>query len=281
MREIDVSEVTKAVRDLCISANIYLGDDLKQSLKSARESEESPLGREILDVIIDNYRIAEEKQMPTCQDTGVAVVFLEIGQDVHLVGGDLDEAVNEGVRQGYKEGYLRKSMVSDPVFDRKNTGDNTPAVVHTRIVPGENIRVLVAPKGGGSENMSEIRMLTAAHGIEGIKNFVIERVREAGANPCPPIVVGVGIGGCFEKAALLAKESLMRPLGQPSEDPRFAAVEKELVEKCNDLGIGPAGFGGRTTVLAVHIKTFPCHIASMPVAVNIQCHACRHGEKKI
>jgi fumarate hydratase subunit alpha len=278
MREIEVSEVTRAVKELCISANVYLGDDLKQALNDARDGEESPLGKEILEVIIDNYGIAETNRMPTCQDTGVAVVFLEIGQDVHLTGGDLEEAVHEGVRQGYGEGYLRKSIVDDPVLERKNTGDNTPAIIHTRIVPGEKVKIMLAPKGGGSENMSEVRMMVAADGIEGVKDFVVDRVRRSGGNPCPPIVIGVGIGGNFEKCAMLAKEALMRKIGEPNPDPRFDAVEKEILGRINDLGIGPGGLGGRTTALAVHIRTHPCHIASMPVAVNVQCHACRHRE---
>ena len=278
MREIEVSEVTRAVKELCISANVYLGDDLKQALNDARDREESPLGKEILDVIIDNYGTAEANRMPTCQDTGVAVVFLEIGQDVHFAGGDLEEAIHEGVRQGYGEGYLRKSIVDDPVLERKNTGDNTPAIIHTRVVPGEKVKILLAPKGGGSENMSEVRMMVAADGIEGVKDFVVDRIRKSGGNPCPPTVIGVGIGGNFEKCAMLAKEALMRKIGEPNPDSRFDAVEKEILGRINDLGIGPGGLGGRTTALAVHIKTHPCHIASMPVAVNVQCHACRHRE---
>ncbi|MBD3370675.1 fumarate hydratase [Candidatus Fermentibacteria bacterium] len=281
MRDLDVSEITDVLREICISANVFLGEDVKTAIKKARDAEESPLGKEILDVILDNHSISEESDMPLCQDTGFAVVFLEIGQDVHLTGGYLEDAVNEGVRRGYKDGYLRKSIVDDPSISRKNTGDNTPAVIHTRIVPGEKVRIVFAPKGGGSENMSEVRMMTAADGIEGIKDFVVERVRKSGGNPCPPIVVGVGIGGTFEKCAYLAKKAVLRPLGEHNPDPRYAEVEKELLQRINDLGIGPAGFGGRTTALGVNVETFPCHIASMPVAVNIQCHASRHKERTL
>jgi fumarate hydratase subunit alpha len=216
--------------------------------------------------------------MPICQDTCVAIVFLEVGQEVHLIGGDLEDAVNEGVRQGYAEGYLRKSIVTDPVHSRKNTTDNTPAIIYTRIVPGDKVRIQFAPKGGGAENMSEVRMMTAAQGIEGVKDFVVERVSRSGGNPCPPIVVGVGLGGSFERCAMLAKEALLRPIGEENPDPEYNEVEKELLRRINDLGIGPQGLGGRITALAVHIKTVPCHIASMPVAVNVQCHANRHGE---
>jgi len=281
LRELDVAKVTEAVRDLCIDTNIHLPDDVKKALRDALAKEESPLGREILQVILENHDIAEKERMPICQDTGAAVVFLEVGQDVHLTGGALEDAVNEGVRKGYADGYLRKSMVGDPVMKRKNTTDNTPAIIHTRIVPGDRVRITFAPKGGGAENMSEVRMMTAADGIEGVKNFVVDRVSRSGGNPCPPIVVGVGIGGNFEKCAMLAKEALMRPIGEPNPDPEFDRVEKELLRRVNNLGIGPQGLGGRTTALAVHIRTVPCHIASMPVAVNIQCHASRHGERSI
>ncbi|MBN2585866.1 MAG: fumarate hydratase [Candidatus Fermentibacteraceae bacterium] len=281
MRELDVAKVTEAVRDLCIDTNIHLPDDVKKALRDALAKEESPLGREILQVILDNHDIAEKERMPICQDTGAAIVFLEVGQDVHLTGGALEDAVNEGVRKGYADGYLRKSMVGDPVMKRKNTTDNTPAIIHTRIVPGDRVRITFAPKGGGAENMSEVRMMTAADGIEGVKNFVVDRVSRSGGNPCPPIVVGVGIGGSFEKCAMLAKEALLRPIGEPNPDPEFDRVEKELLRRVNNLGIGPQGLGGRTTALAVHIRTVPCHIASMPVAVNIQCHASRHGERSI
>jgi fumarate hydratase subunit alpha len=281
LRELDVARVTEAVRDLCIDTNIHLPDDVKAALRSALEKEESPLGREILQVILDNHDIAENGNMPICQDTGAAIVFLEVGQEVHLTGGALEDAVNEGVRQGYRDGYLRKSMVGDPVLKRKNTTDNTPAIIYTRIVPGDKVRITFAPKGGGAENMSEVRMMTAADGIEGVKDFVVDRVSRSGGNPCPPIVVGVGIGGSFERSALLAKEALMRPIGEPNPDPEFDLVEKELLRRINNLGIGPQGLGGRTTALAVHIRTVPCHIASMPVAVNVQCHASRHGERTL
>ncbi len=278
MREIDVASVTKAVKDLSISTNIYLGDDVKNALREALEKEESPLGREILQVILENHEISEREKMPICQDTGVAIVFLEVGQEVHFTGGAIEDAINEGVRQGYAEGYLRKSIVADPVLKRKNTTDNTPAIIYTRIVPGDKVSIQFAPKGGGAENMSEVRMMTAAQGIEGVKDFVVDRVSRSGGNPCPPIVVGVGIGGSFERCAMLAKEALFRTIGEPNPDPEFNEVEKELLRRINNLGIGPQGLGGRTTALAVHIKTVPCHIASMPVAVNIQCHVSRHGE---
>ena len=281
MRELDVARITEAVRDLAIETNIHLPEDVKKSLRQALEKEESPLGKEILQVILDNHDIAEKERMPICQDTGAAIVFLEVGQEVHLTGGALEDAVNEGVRQGYGEGYLRKSMVGDPVMKRKNTGDNTPAIIYTRIVPGDRVRITFAPKGGGAENMSEVKMMTAADGIEGVKDFVVDRVSRSGGNPCPPIVVGVGIGGSFERCAMLAKEALMRPIGEPNPDPEFDEVEKELLRRVNNLGIGPQGLGGRTTALAVHIRTVPCHIASMPVAVNVQCHASRHGERTI
>jgi len=278
LRELDVTSITEAVKDLSIRTNIHLPDDVKKALRDALEKEESPLGREILQVILENHDIAERENMPICQDTGVAIVFLEVGQEVHLTGGALEDAVNEGVRQGYKEAYLRKSMVDDPVIRRKNTGDNTPAVIYTRIVPGDEVKIVFAPKGGGAENMSEVRMMTAADGIEGVKDFVVDRVARSGGNPCPPIVVGVGLGGSFEKCAMLAKEALMRPVGEPNPDPVYDEVERELLRRINNLGIGPQGLGGRITALAVHIKTVACHIASMPVAVNIQCHVNRHGE---
>jgi len=278
MRDLPVSLVTSAVRDLAIRTNVYLGEDVKRALRDAMEREESPLGREILQVCLDNHAVAEAGSMPICQDTGVAVLFLEVGQEVHFTGGALEDAVNEGVRQGYRDGYLRKSMVADPVLKRKNTGDNTPAILYTRIVPGDRVRIVFAPKGGGAENMSEVRMMSAADGIEGVKNFVVDRVRRSGGNPCPPVVVGVGIGGDFERCAMLAKEALLRPIGEPNPEEEFREVEAEILRRINNLGIGPQGLGGRTTALAVHIRTLPCHIASMPVAVNMQCHASRHGE---
>lgn len=276
MREIDASGVTAAVRRLCIDANNLLEEDVMAKLEEAIPKEESPVGREILEQILNNDRMAARLGMPMCQDTGVAVVFVELGQDVHVIGGDFIEAINEGVRQGYRDGFLRKSLVGDPVIERKNTKDNTPAIIHTQIVPGESIQITLAPKGGGSENMSEVRMMQPSDGIEGITDFVVDRVRRSGGNPCPPVIVGVGIGGNFEQSALLAKKALLRPLGSLNPDPIWNPVEVELLDRINRLGIGPMGLGGRTTALAVHILAQPCHIASMPVAVNLQCHAARH-----
>lgn len=277
MREINVSTITEAVKKLCIDANYYLGEDVIKSLQDSVKHEESPTGKEVLGKILENIEIAKNDRVPLCQDTGYAVFFIEIGQDVHLTGGDFVEAVNEGVRQGYKEGYLRKSVVADPL-ERNNTGDNTPAIIHTTIVSGEKIKITLAPKGGGSENMSEIKMMAPAAGIEGIKDFVVERVRKSGANPCPPVVVGVGVGGTFDKCAEIAKRALLRPLGSKNPNKVYADLEDELLEKINKLGIGPQGFGGSTTALAVHIEVHPCHIASFPVAVNMQCHVSRHKE---
>lgn len=277
MRLVDAATITATVAELCQKANYELGEDVLAAFKEALGQEISLTGKDVLQQLLENARIAREEQVPMCQDTGFAVVFLEVGQEVVITGGDLYEAVNEGVRRGYQEGYLRKSIVDHPLR-RKNTGDNTPAVIHTRIVPGDKLKIIVAPKGGGSENMSGLRMLKPAEGVEGVKKFVIEQVRAAGPNPCPPVVVGVGIGGTFEKAALLAKEALLRPLGQPHPDTEIACLERELLEAINNLGIGPQGLGGRTTALAVHVEVFPCHIASLPVAVNINCHASRHKE---
>ena len=277
MREVNVSSVTDAVDRLCRSANEVLGEDVLAALRAAREREESPAGREVIEQLLENARIARAEGEPMCQDTGLAVVFLEVGQDVHLAGGDIEAAVNEGVRRGYVGGFLRKSAVQDPI-DRRNTGDNTPAIIHTRIVAGDRVRVVVAPKGGGAENMSALRMLTPADGRAGVKAFIVDTVRRAGPNPCPPIVVGVGLGGTFEKAALLAKEALLRPIGQYSPDPATADLERELLTEINRLGIGPQGFGGRVTALWVSVLTYACHIASLPVAVNINCHAHRHVE---
>ena len=276
MREIDASGVTAAVRRLCIDANNLLEEDVMTKLEEAIPKEESPVGREILEQILNNDRMAARLGMPMCQDTGVAVVFVELGQDVHVIGGDFIEAINEGVRQGYRDGFLRKSLVTDPVIERKNTKDNTPAIIHTQIVPGESIQITLAPKGGGSENMSEVRMMQPSDGIEGITDFVVDRVRRSGGNPCPPVIVGVGIGGNFEQSALLSKKALLRPLGSLNPDPIWNPVEVELLDRINRLGIGPMGLGGRTTALAVHILAQPCHIASMPIAVNLQCHAARH-----
>lgn len=276
MREIHTSQIAAAIRDLCIRANLDLGEDVEHSFKEGIEKEASPAGKDILARLLDNARIARESRIPICQDTGFGVVFIELGQDVHIVGGDLKEAVHEGVRQGYRDGYLRKSICHP--FTRKNTGDNTPAILHVEMVPGDKMKIIVAPKGGGSENMSRVTMLTPAVGIKGVKDFVVQRVKESGSNPCPPIIVGVGIGGTFEIAALLAKKALLRELGSPNPDPECAALEKELLEEVNALGIGPQGLGGRVTALAVHVQMMPCHIASLPLAVNIQCHAARHKE---
>ncbi|TES90783.1 MAG: fumarate hydratase [Candidatus Cloacimonadota bacterium] len=278
MKEIEASKITEAVKKLVMDANYFIGDDVKKAIEDAIEKETSPTAKEILNMILENHKISREEQLPMCQDTGVAVFFIELGQDVHIVGEGYEDAINEGVKQGYTEGYLRKSMVGDPIIERKNTGDNTPAVIHTRIVPGDKIHILVAPKGGGSENMSEVRMMKAADGIEGVKDFVVERVKKSGGNPCPPIVVGVGLGGNFEMSAILSKKSLTRNFGQRNPDPKFSEVEVELLKRINKLGIGPMGLGGKTTALEVFIEYIPCHIASMPVAVNINCHAARHKE---
>ena len=276
MREIDVKVISEKVKHLCMEANIDLGEDVLKAFDRAIEKEESSIGVEILKELKENARIAKEENVPICQDTGVAVVFIELGQDVHLFGGDLKEAIFEGVRQGYRDGYLRKSICHP--FTRENTGDNTPAVIHTEIVPGEEVKITVAPKGGGSENMSRVVMLTPSDGIEGIKRHIVQRVKESGSNPCPPTIVGIGIGGTFEQSALLAKKSLLRPLGSKNPDPELEKLESEILEEINRLGIGPQGLGGRTTSLAVHILMMPCHIASFPLAVNIQCHVQRHKE---
>lgn len=276
MREVDVKWVAEKVRDLCIEANTDLGEDVLRALDQAMEKEESSLGIEILKELKENARIAIDEKVPLCQDTGFGIVFIELGQDVHLVGGNLKEAIFEGVRQGYRDGYLRKSICHP--FTRVNTGDNTPAILHTEIVPGEKVKITVAPKGGGSENMSRVTMLAPSEGVEGIKRFIVQRVKESGSNPCPPTIVGIGIGGTFERAALLAKKSLLRPLGSRNPDSELEKLESEILTAINKLGIGPQGLGGRTTSLAVHILMMPCHIASLPLAVNIQCHAQRHKE---
>ncbi len=276
MREVNVKDLIPVVKKLCIDANYYMGEDVIAKIKEFKEKEESPTAISVLDIILENYKLAASEKMPSCQDTGIAVCFIDVGQDVHLVGGDFTEAINEGVRQGYKDGYLRKSMVDDPIIDRINTKDNTPAIIYTEIVPGDKIKITVAPKGGGSENMSEVRMMKAADGIEGVIDFVVDRVRRSGGNPCPPIIVGVGLGGNFEQSALLAKKSLLRSLNEKNPNPKWAKIEEEILEKVNNLGIGPQGLGGRTTALGVFILSKPCHIASMPVAVNVQCHAARH-----
>ncbi|MBQ2661528.1 MAG: fumarate hydratase [Clostridia bacterium] len=274
MREINACDIVKTVKKLCIEANCHLGEDVKNCIKCARENETWETACDVLDKIIENYNIADELSAPICQDTGVACVFLEVGQDVHI-NGDLNEAVNEGVRQGYKDGYLRKSVVKDPI-DRVNTGDNTPAMIYYDIVPGDKLTITVAPKGFGSENMSRIVMLRPSDGIEGVKRFVINAVEEAGPNPCPPIVVGVGIGGTFDKAAYMAKKALLRDLGEHNENPYYEELEKELLQSINSLGIGPQGFGGKATALAVNVETMPTHIAGLPCAVNINCHVARH-----
>ena len=275
IRTVEVEEITENIREMCIEANHFLAPDMGRALSRAAASEKSPLGRQILGQLEENLEIAAEEMIPICQDTGMAVVFIEAGQDVHLKGGSLEDAVNEGVRRGYVEGFLRKSVVKDPLI-RENTKDNTPAVIHTKIVPGSQIKVTVAPKGFGSENMSRIFMLKPAEGIEGVKNAVITAVQDAGPNACPPMVVGVGIGGTFEKCALLAKEALTREAGSHSPIPYVKEMEEELLERINGLGIGPGGLGGTTTALAVNINTYPTHIAGLPVAVNICCHVNRH-----
>ena len=276
MREIKASQITEAVKKLCIEANLYLGEDVLKAFDRGQEMEESLVGKEIFQQLKENARIAREEQVAMCQDTGLAVVFVELGQEVHVGGGDFNQAINEGVRQGYQEGYLRKS--SCHCFTRANTKDNTPAIIHLDLVPGDQVKITVAPKGGGSENMSTVNMLTPSDGIEGIKKRVVEWVKQAGSNPCPPVVVGVGIGGTFERAALIAKKALLRPLGEKNPDPQIAALEAELLTLVNNLGIGPQGLGGRITALAVHVNMIPCHIASFPLAVNINCHAHRHKE---
>ncbi len=277
MREVNTKEIVDVVARLCMDANYNLPEDVLDTIKKAKEKEDSPTGKAILDEIIENNRIAREEKLAICQDTGFALFFVELGQDVHIIDGNFQDAINEGVKKGYQDGYLRKSIVNDPVLLRVNTKDNTPAIIYTDIVPGDKLKIIFCPKGGGAENMAEVQMLTAAHGIEGVKKFVVERVRKSGGNPCPPVVVGVGIGGTFERCAMLAKQALLRePLGAPNPDPKFAEVEQELLEEINKLGIGPMGLGGRTTALAVHIETYPCHIATMPVAVNLNCHVARH-----
>jgi len=279
LRTITAGEIISTVKDLCMRAATELGADVQEALRGALEREESPLGRDVLAQIVENFEIAEKKGVPMCQDTGISVFFIDIGREVHIDGAPLEEAVNEGVRQGYKEGFLRKS-VCDP-FTRENTGDNTPAIIHVRIVEGDRLKIAYAPKGGGSENMSRLAMLKPAQGVEGIKDFILETIRTGGGNPCPPVVVGVGIGGNFEKCAILAKEAILRPIGSVNPDKGLAALEKELAVEINKTGIGPMGFGGMTTALAVHLKRAPCHIASLPVAVNIQCHAARHKEAEL
>ena len=278
MRNIDAKEVTEAVARLLQEANFFLPEDVFDALEQARKTEESTLAQQTLDQILDNAKLSREEQIAICQDCGLAVIYLEVGQDVHVTGGDLYEAVNDGVRQGYEKGYLRKSMAAQPYSARVNTKDNTPAVIHTDIVPGEKIRIITMPKGGGSENMSRLFMLTPARGRQGVIDSVVQAVDEAGSNPCPPVIVGVGVGGTAEKAMAMAKKSLLRRIGKNNPDAEVAELEEELLERVNSLGVGPQGFGGRTTALDVHVETFPAHIASMPLAVNLQCHAARTKE---
>ena len=277
LREINVSAVVDAVAQACMTANYELPEDVTKALEEGLAKEESPIGKDIFGQLIENAKIAREESVAICQDTGFTVVFVEIGQDVHMTGGSLTDAINEGVRRGYSEGFLRKSIVAHPL-ERVNTGDNTPAIIHTTIVPGDKLHIIIAPKGGGSENMSAVKMLKPSDGVEGVKKFVVDVVKSAGPNPCPPIIVGVGIGGTMEKAAIMAKHAVLREIGKHSEKPYDAVLEEELLSLVNDTGIGPAGFGGRITALAVNVETYPAHIASLPVAVNIQCHAARHKE---
>lgn len=281
MREIRADEIKRAVKKLCMDANYYLPQDVIDALRKGYEREVSPIGKDILKKILKNIEVAGKQKLPLCQDTGVAVFFIDLGQEVKIVGKSLEDAINEGVREGYSEGYLRKSMVADPLFDRTNTKDNTPCIMHIRIVRGNKLRIAFVPKGGGAENMSRVAMLKPADGVKGVKRFVIQTVEEAGPNPCPPLIIGVGIGGDFEEVSLLAKRALLRKIGQHNPDARYAELEDELLVEINRLGIGPQGLGGRITALAVNIEHFPCHIASLPVAVNLQCHAARHKEVEI
>ena len=278
MREIEASAITQVVAQLCQQANFELGEDVIAALKQAQQTEESPLGKEVLSQLLENARIAKQERLSLCQDCGMVVAFLEIGQETHIIGGDLYTAVEEGVRQGYTQGYLRKSIVSQPLSARINTRDNTPPVIHTEIVPGDRVKIIVMPKGGGAENMSKFAMLKPADGRQGVIDLVVRTVDEAGGNPCPPLIVGLGIGATSEKAMLLAKKALLREVGKPNLDPEIAELEKEILARINALGIGPLGFGGRTTALAVQAEVMPTHIVSLPVAVNLQCHSARHKE---
>lgn len=280
MRDVNVSEITKNIKEMCIEANHFLSEDMKKVFKNAVDSEESPLGKQVLNQLNENLSIAASDMIPICQDTGMAVIFINVGQEVHFTGGDITDAINEGVREGYVEGYLRKSVVSDPLI-RENTKDNTPAVIHYSIVPGDKVEITVAPKGFGSENMSRVFMLKPADGIEGIKNAILTAVKDAGPNACPPMVVGVGIGGTFEKCAILAKKALTRNLEEKSDIEYVRNLESEMLEKINKLGIGPGGLGGTQTALAVNIETYPTHIAGLPVAVNICCHVNRHVKREL
>jgi len=278
MRKIEAGIIKKKVKELFLRANYYIGEDVLTALKEAREGEVSEVGCSVLDMLIENYKIASREEIAICQDTGLAVLYVELGQEVYIIGGNFREAVNEGVKEAYMEGYLRKSIVDDPVFARKNTGTNTPAIIYTDIVPGDKIKFMVTPKGFGSENMSALAMMKPADGSEGIKNFVVDTIKKAGPNPCPPTIVGVGIGGTADKVLVIAKKALFRKIGEHHQDERYAQMEKEILEQINNLGIGPAGLGGRTTALAVNIEYTPTHIAGMPVAVNVCCHAARHAE---
>jgi fumarate hydratase subunit alpha len=281
VREIDAAEITRVVRELCIEICYTVPEEMVTLVRRARDKEESPLGRQVLDLLIRNQELAAEGEYPYCQDTGYTVIFLDVGQDVHIVGADLYDAINEGVRRGYTDGYLRGSIVRDPLFDRRNTGDNTPAFIHTTIVPGDQIRIQVDAKGAGSENMAKHAMLKPSDGLEGVRLFVLQAVADSGPNACPPGIIGVGVGGDFEMSAVIAKKALMRKVGQPNPDPQIAELEAELYEQCNALGLGPEALGGTQTVLAVHVETMATHIASLPVAVNIECHAHRTGTRVI
>ncbi|MGG7161787.1 fumarate hydratase [Clostridium baratii] len=281
MREVSVNTIRDIVKELCIEANYYISNDIKEELINSNNKEKFEIAKEVLSKIIENDDIAKKEDMPICQDTGMACIFLDIGQDVHFVDGNLEEAINEGVRRGYKDGYLRKSIVKDPVLNRVNTKDNTPAIIYYNIVDGDKVKITVSPKGFGSENMSKIAMLKPSDGIEGVKKFILKTVEEAGPNPCPPMVVGVGIGGTFDKVALLAKKALLRPINERNKNEDYAKLEEELLKDINSLGIGPQGFGGLTTALGINIETYPTHIAGMPVAVNISCHVTRHKERVI
>ncbi len=278
MRTIDAAQITEAVAKLAIDANYYLSPDVLEALQKGVKTEESPLGKEILEQLVENACIAKNEDMPICQDTGMAVIFVELGQDVHVTGGGLNDAINAGVAKGYKDGYLRKSVVDDPLFVRKNTGDNTPAIIHLTIVPGDKMKITLAPKGFGSENMSAMRGMKPSDGVAGVKKFVVETVQNAGSNPCPPIVLGIGIGGTVEMAAIQAKKALTRPINVRNANPEYAKLEEELLELVNNTGVGPQGLGGRITALAVNINHYPTHIAGMPVVININCHATRHAE---
>jgi len=277
MRDVHVSAITDAVKKLCMEANVSLEPDVLRAFDRALGTERSPAGKQVLQILKDNAELARTKRIPYCQDTGMVVCFVELGQDVHVTGGGLEDAINEGVRQGYKEGYLRASIVKSP-FDRVNTGDNTPAVIHTEVAPGATLKIMIMAKGGGCENRSKYTMLTPAAGLPAVKDFIIECVKTAGPDACPPLILGVGVGGTFEKAAILSKKALFRELGSPNPDPMLDGLEKELLDRANRLGIGPQGYGGDTTALGVHVISFPCHITSLPVAVTIECHAHRHKE---